>query len=115
METQIQETIWNEVSRAGMRRMKEWLKAEGPNIRKTKLEFKEKQRTGKDVYKDHSNLWEMRNSYRHRHIAYSELRGRERDQIEKPADDNLPNEKRISEIKEEILGGLLDKSKLKKK
>ena len=37
--------------------------------------------------------------FRHNHIAYCELRGRTRDQIEKPADCNLPNEVYIEKIK----------------
>lgn len=50
-------------------------------------------------------LWEVelekvRRSYefRHKHIAYCQLRGRLRWQIEKPALDNLPNEDYIQEI-----------------
>jgi hypothetical protein len=37
--------------------------------------------------------------YRHHHIAYCELRGRTRDQIEKPREDNKPNEYEINRIK----------------
>ena len=36
---------------------------------------------------------------RHLNIAWGELRGRTRDQIEKPAKDNLPNEEYVSKLK----------------
>ena len=36
--------------------------------------------------------------FRHRHIAYCQLRGRLREQIERPASNNLPNEDYIKEI-----------------
>lgn len=39
--------------------------------------------------------------FRHRHIAYCQLRGRLRIQIEQPASDNLPNEKYIERIIEQ--------------
>ncbi len=41
--------------------------------------------------------------YRHYHIAYCELRGRKREEIEKPKEGNEPYESWIEEIKEEIL------------
>jgi len=53
-----------------------------------------------------SGLWNLdriRWEYRHVHIAYCEIRGKERTQIEIPRDDNLPNEDKISSIKESIL------------
>lgn len=43
----------------------------------------------------------LRNSCRCYHIAYCELRGRTRDQIEKPREDNPPNESFIQRIKTE--------------
>ena len=39
-----------------------------------------------------------RYEFRHRHIAYCQLRGRERTAIEVPAENNLPNEKYIERI-----------------
>jgi len=39
--------------------------------------------------------------FRHKHIAYCQLRGRLRDEIEKPASNNLPNEEYIQELMEE--------------
>lgn len=52
------------------------------------------------------NLWRLPYlSYKVReyHIAYSELRGTPRDKIEKPREDNYPNESNILKIKKEIL------------
>ena len=40
-------------------------------------------------------------TFRHQHIAYCELRGRDRKQIEQPREDNLPNETWIDKIKKE--------------
>lgn len=40
-------------------------------------------------------------TFRHFHIAYCELRGRTREQIEIPAENNLPNETLIQQIKEQ--------------
>lgn len=107
IEKPIEESIWNDTARLGMRRMKEWLKQEGPNIRTHKLGYKNKQRQGEDTWKDQSLLWAMSDIYRHKHIAYSELRGRLRDQIEKPGPGNEPNEKQIKDIKEAILTNTL--------
>lgn len=45
----------------------------------------------------------MSYEFRHNHIAYCELRGRTRDQIEKPAENNLPNETYIEKIKQRWL------------
>lgn len=42
--------------------------------------------------------------YRHHHIAYCELRGRTREQIEKPGKFHLPNESKIQAIKEAYSG-----------
>jgi len=46
-------------------------------------------------------LYKLSQEYRHYHIAYSELNGRTREQIERPRDNNLPNEDKIKRIKEE--------------
>ena len=39
---------------------------------------------------------------RHQHIAYCELRGRSRDQIENPANNNKPDEDWVTRIKNEL-------------
>jgi len=50
------------------------------------------------------NLYKLRNEFRHTHIAYCEVRGKTRDQIEIPRENNRPNEDKITKIKEEIIG-----------
>jgi len=43
--------------------------------------------------------YELSKEFRHHHIAFCELRGRLRDEIEKPANNNLANEDVIEKIK----------------
>jgi hypothetical protein len=43
----------------------------------------------------------LRRSFRHHLIAYCELRGMARDRIEKPAQNNLPNEEAVDAVKKE--------------
>ena len=89
--------------------MKAWLKAAAIDIHAGKAEFKDRQRNGKNPFQklEKYGMWVdgLSNDYRHRHIAYSELRGHTRDQIEKPAEDNLPDEDLISKYKLQILEG----------
>ena len=51
---------------------------------------------------DEWTLFQVSQEYRHSHIAYCELRGRTRDQIEKPREGNEPNESHIEAIKKRI-------------
>lgn len=75
------------------------LKEKAVEITSTRQEHKKLQRENKNALD--WELSKLRKFYRHHHIAYSELRGRTREQIEKPAEDNLPDEVWILEIKEE--------------
>lgn len=57
----------------------------------------------------YDSLWKLdslRYRYRHEHIAYCEVRGRTRQQIETPKDDNKPNEEDIQEYKNKLLAEL---------
>lgn len=45
------------------------------------------------------HLYELQRAYRHNHIAYCEARGRKREEIEKPADNNKPDEEYIKKLK----------------
>lgn len=81
-----------------VKELKQILKALAEKIRETKIALKEHQRknAGWDggFYLDvHKLAWE----FRHKHIAYCLLRGRTRDEIERPGDDNLPDETLIQE------------------
>lgn len=45
------------------------------------------------------SIWRIKRNYRHCLIAYCELRGLIREQIEKPAENNFPDENEIKRIK----------------
>ena len=63
--------------------------------------FKEKQKNLADkIRKDHDD-WDSV-TYRHQHVAYCELRGRKRKEIEIPGEHNEPNENWIDKIKKEL-------------
>ena len=85
-------------------KLKLFLKETAKQIRITRFQFKEAQRNKASYniqWKLLGQLQRLQREYRHHHIAYCELRGRTRDQIERPKDNHLPNEMRINEIKEE--------------
>jgi len=87
-----------------MEELKYWLITHATEIRETKKIHKENQR----LKNDNSLMWplyKMSQEYRHHHIAYSELRGRTREQIENPRLENRPNEDKIRKIKEEYSDG----------
>ena len=86
--------------RPKMKELKHWLITKGTEIRETKKVLKESQRKNGAAWKWQLKVLNMSRDYRHHHIAYSELKGRTREQIENPREDNLPNEDYIREIKE---------------
>lgn len=83
--------------------LKQELKDLAVNIRYGKSKRKPKSRVG--LTPEQLDVWRRteRNRYdfRHKHIAYCQLRGRQRYEIERPAKDNLPNEHYIEEIMDE--------------
>jgi hypothetical protein len=83
-----------------MKELKYWLITHATEIRETRKLLKETQRNNKPTWKFQGDLLRLVPSYRHHHIAYSELRGKTREQIERPREDNLPNEDWIQEIKD---------------
>ncbi len=88
--------------------LKQLLKDTASQIRKVRAEFKNAQRN--DIYNSNTGykyielqhqLLKLQYEYRHHHIAYCELRGRTRSQIEpKIREHNEPNESYIKQIKE---------------
>ena len=81
--------------------LKNYLKKLAVEIREYKRKHKEVQRqNGGGGSKYIGEIYYRQTMYRHHHVAYSELRGRTRDQIEKPKEDNKPNETLITQIKE---------------
>ena len=84
-------------------KLKNKCKELGQAIRQLRPKHKEAQRNG--TYQESlvtlSNLKDVQYEARHHHIAYCELRGRVREQIERIVrDDNHPNEMYISQLKE---------------
>jgi len=104
-----------------LRTEKEWLKETAIKIRKAKEEWKETQRnndfslpTWSDskfeekfrahcrLYEPLGKLWKLSREYRHRHIAYSLVRGSTYYQIERTVrDGNEPDMKLVTKILEE--------------
>jgi hypothetical protein len=56
-----------------------------------------------DMGRKETTLAKMRYEYRHKHIVYCILRGKTRDQIEKPKEQNKPNEKYLGELTEHYM------------
>jgi len=85
-------------------KLKAELKTKAQTIRETRARLKEEQRNGSG-YKASTmqiGLLNLKRDYRHHHIAYSELRGRTREQIEQYCrNDNKPCENTIFSIKEQ--------------
>lgn len=81
--------------------LKKYLKEQAALIRATKKELKECQRenSGRDGG-FYSTLKNLSKDYRHHHIAYSILRGKLYEVIEKPREDNKPDMALIQEIKD---------------
>jgi len=77
-------------------------------LRERNLKLKENQKQGKCCSNEMCSLYYARKEYRHYHIAYCELRGRTRDQIEKPRRGNEVNEQLIQNIKNEYAWEILD-------
>lgn len=78
--------------------LKKELKKLAKEIRYWKSKRKLDKREGHSLWQIESRIWKRKYEFRHKHIAYCQLRGRLRWQIEKPALDNLPNENYIEEV-----------------
>jgi len=76
--------------------MKEDLKALASRIRNGKSGRKPKFRTETNT-QDYNDLDRLRYQFRHMHIAHCLLRGRKMEQIERPREDNQPNDATIYE------------------
>ena len=81
--------------------LKDWLKTAAIEIRITNILYKDLQRNHKVSYHTLWDLQKLQKEYRHKHIAYSELRGKTRAQIENPRQGNEPDEYLIQSIKDE--------------
>ncbi len=88
-----------------IQKLKTYLKQTAENIKATRLTLKE---THKGIKKDipayelEHKISKLKYEYRHHHIAYCELRGKTRLQIEqKVKENNEPNESYIISLKEQ--------------
>jgi hypothetical protein len=81
--------------------LKQELKAQAIEIRSKKDEIKETFRSGGYAGNLQNYVTDIRSEFRHKHIAYCLIKGTKREEIETPAEDNLPNESRIMQIVEE--------------
>lgn len=84
--------------------LKEFLKSTAAKIKATKIELKHNARAGQSYYQQQSEVYFAKREFRYHLIAYCEMRGLKREQIEKPAENNLPNESYIKQIKEKYNG-----------
>ena len=76
------------------------LKNLAEKIKKERIELKAKQRAGDmDCWKLQWAQRDDAHSFRHHHIAYCELRGRTRDQIEQPKEGHEACENTINNLK----------------
>lgn len=75
------------------------LKGMAEDIKKSNAVLKEAQRNDYGSSNLMFKLYLKRREFRHHHIAYCELRGRTRDQIEKPREHNEADEYTILNIK----------------
>ena len=86
-----------------IQKIKEEQKVLAEDIKQLRLRRKPKRREELGPYelknKTTKQKWNLSYHYRHIHIAYCELRGRKRDQIEQPASDNPANESIIQDVK----------------
>jgi hypothetical protein len=81
--------------------LRQTLKELAAKIHKTKAECKEFQRKNGGWDGPKGYLWNivcLKKEFRHKHIAYCILRGRDRNVIETPAENNQPDETLIKEI-----------------
>ena len=79
-------------------KLKSELKKLAKEIKYWKPRRKLDKRGNYTLWQIEARIWKRKYEFRHKHIAYCQLRGRLRWEIEKPALDNLPNEKYIEEI-----------------
>jgi len=85
--------------------LRKWFRDTAEKIRTLRRRFKEHCKSGFETdwtWRDSSEQWRLSTRFRHKHIAYCQLRGRERHQIEKPREDNLPNEDLIKIFMDEF-------------
>jgi len=87
------------------RALKQVIKLKAKGLGRFKRDLRDKQRKGEAVWREQGQLFGMRRDFRHYHIAYCEMKGRTRRQIERPGPETMPvDEKVIQEIKNKVYG-----------
>jgi len=77
--------------------LKEW----AIEIRSLKATRKQDKRGGRSLDDIENDIRKLKFKFRHHHIAYCEMRGRTREQIEQPAEGNYPDQYTVTNIKKE--------------
>lgn len=85
-------------------KIKEEQKTRAKKIRELKNSRKQDKRNGRALWRIESEIMSKKWEFRHTHIAYCELRGRSREQIECPREGNKASQYRIDKLKEEWAG-----------
>jgi len=93
--------------------IKERLKNYASEIKSLKGKRKLSNRGNLDLSEIESKIFQLKYHFRHNHIAYCEIRGRTREQIEKPSKFNPPNQSYIDKIKTEILKKVQDEQAIR--
>jgi hypothetical protein len=81
--------------------LKELLKSKAVVIKQAKIALKNAAKAGESYGAFQYKVLEEKREFRHHLIAYCEMKGMARERIEKPAENNLPNEAYIAKIKEQ--------------
>ncbi len=84
-----------------MKGIKEKLKGYAKEIRPLKNSRKMDKRNGRSLSSIENDINHLKYEFRHLHIAYCEIRGKSREQIERPTR-NIPEKWKITFLKEEI-------------
>ena len=82
-----------------LQKIKTEQKARAKEIRELKSTRKQDKRNGRELYEIEWDIARLKFKFRHHHIAYCEMRGRTREQIECPRENNLPVQREIDRIK----------------
>ena len=82
--------------------IKEQLKQLASEIKQSKIDLKDGQRKNTATYKDFWKVSNLKNLFRHQHIAYCLIRGKSYEQIERPKEGNEPDFILIENYKKEM-------------
>ncbi len=81
------------------KQIKEQQKILASRLTELKRSRKQDKRNGRSLWNIEDDIWHLKNDFRHRHITYCEMRGRTRDQIERPREDNPASQSWIDDLK----------------